>query len=502
MHRIAAALVTLLLTSPAFAALSPELTAFVTGPAKHLMTRAETRQWKAIKTDEGAEAFIAFFWAKRDPTIDTRRNEAKEAFDERVAFADENFSNERVRGALTDRGRVLILLGHPTSFADIVENLGTTGVNDQSRPAGRIQRWLYRKADLPSFFNRPEVEIEFFDPSRKNDYGMNVGITAGGGLTQRALVIDLLDRAREQSVISASMTAPPTYPDEAEALFAPFVSKPVEEAPPEPVDTSLRSEALRAAIDEARKGSSSIAQPALTWRQFESEGDKVRVPLLVSLPPAFGLEAGADVTAFGAVVNGSGDVVASFEESVVLNDSRGDLYIDRLLVLDPGQYVAFAGVAQSERAIALGRTKMTVERPGATTSVSSLILSNNVFELTSLDPNQAFALSGMKAVPKADRRFRKNHDLWYVLVIRNPAVDGEGLPKIRARLITKSGGEARSTPEKKVAAYPLNDSENDYWIGSSIPLSSFASGDYRVVVIVTDAIANKSYEVEDHFTIE
>src|SRR2546428_1836028 len=70
------------------------------GPAKHLMTKEEMKQWKAIRTDHEAEAFIDLFWARRDPTPDTPRNELREAFEQRVAFADQQFTSHRVRGSM------------------------------------------------------------------------------------------------------------------------------------------------------------------------------------------------------------------------------------------------------------------------------------------------------------------------------------------------------------------------------------------------------------------
>ena len=97
----------------AAAQLGPKYADWGDGPAQHLMTKEEKKQWKTLHTDADAAAFVELFWAKRDPTPDTPRNEFREAFDARVKFADDNFTNHRMRGALTDRGKVFILLGPP-----------------------------------------------------------------------------------------------------------------------------------------------------------------------------------------------------------------------------------------------------------------------------------------------------------------------------------------------------------------------------------------------------
>ncbi|HLJ75636.1 MAG TPA: GWxTD domain-containing protein, partial [Thermoanaerobaculia bacterium] len=94
-----------------FAQLSMAKADWAQGPVKYLMTRDEQAQWNALKSDADADQFIALFWARRDPTPNTPENEFKEAFDQRVAYADQHFGTARQKGSLTDRGRVLILFG-------------------------------------------------------------------------------------------------------------------------------------------------------------------------------------------------------------------------------------------------------------------------------------------------------------------------------------------------------------------------------------------------------
>ena len=84
------------------------------GPAGFLLTKKEKKEWKkGVKTAEQAEHFIELFWAKRDPYLETPLNEFVQGFSLRVEAADEAFGTDKQRGALTDRGRVLILLGRP-----------------------------------------------------------------------------------------------------------------------------------------------------------------------------------------------------------------------------------------------------------------------------------------------------------------------------------------------------------------------------------------------------
>ena len=111
---LAVAAVALAMSVSAFAALSPKYADWPKGPEQWLMTRDDGRAWKSITTDEQAQAFIDLFWARRDPTPGTLRNEAREEFEGRVVYADTNYKSYRgKRGSLTEPGRVFILLGSP-----------------------------------------------------------------------------------------------------------------------------------------------------------------------------------------------------------------------------------------------------------------------------------------------------------------------------------------------------------------------------------------------------
>src|SRR5215212_1659309 len=111
--RIAVAMVILLAAVSAFA-LSDQYVQFGKGPAQWIMTKDEAAQWKKIGTDADAQAFIDLFWAKRDTTPGTPDNEFKDLFEARVKYADEHFAHGRTKGSMTDRGRVLIVMGSPS----------------------------------------------------------------------------------------------------------------------------------------------------------------------------------------------------------------------------------------------------------------------------------------------------------------------------------------------------------------------------------------------------
>src|SRR6185369_14114032 len=115
MRKILIAVAVAIAAVSAYAQLSPQYVDWGKGPVQFLMTPEEQAKWKTIKTDADASAFVDLFWARRDPTPATPKNEYKEQFDSRVKYADEHFTAGRTKGSLSDRGKVLILFGPPKS---------------------------------------------------------------------------------------------------------------------------------------------------------------------------------------------------------------------------------------------------------------------------------------------------------------------------------------------------------------------------------------------------
>lgn len=102
------------------------------GPVRYLMTTEERRTFDRLSDPMSRGEFIAHFWKIRDTRPETPENEFRQEFDKRVAFADAQFTQDEVRGSLTDRGLVFVMLGPPTWIG---RKPLTTG-DDSSDPAG------------------------------------------------------------------------------------------------------------------------------------------------------------------------------------------------------------------------------------------------------------------------------------------------------------------------------------------------------------------------------
>ncbi len=194
------------------------------GPVRWLLTPDERRDYEGLVDPISRSELIANFWRTRDPRPDTPDNEFREEFDKRVAFADSRFVQDEVRGSLTDRGMVFILMGPPSysgrrplkTGEDVADDPGLSryspseihaasgpGGSNTDRAARQTQVtgpgtsildassnwkevWHYQRSNLPKAI--PDLELEFTFLT-KSGYGKNV-------LQRDTNILTALDRSK------------------------------------------------------------------------------------------------------------------------------------------------------------------------------------------------------------------------------------------------------------------------------------------------------------------
>jgi len=178
------------------------------GPARYLMTSDERDAYGRLSEAVARSEFISEFWKRRDPNPETPANEFRDEFERRVAFADARMAQDEVRGSLTDRGMVFVLLGPPTYIGrrplktgeDMNDDEGMIIYSDRAvanalRPLSGAQAaivydkmtgpnnrlpnsdgnyrevWHFRREALPAGVSYHEVNFDFIT---KKGYGKNV----------------------------------------------------------------------------------------------------------------------------------------------------------------------------------------------------------------------------------------------------------------------------------------------------------------------------------------
>jgi GWxTD domain-containing protein len=194
------------------------------GPVRWLLTPEEKRAYADSVNPISRSELITNFWRVRDPRPDTPENEFREEFDKRVAFADARFAQDEVRGSLTDRGMVFVLMGPPTysgrrplktgdDSADAAglsrytpseirasEQMGGSNTDRAARQeqvtgpgtsildasANWIEAWHYERVNLPREIPNQALEFDFVT---KVGYGKNV-------LQRDQAILTALERSR------------------------------------------------------------------------------------------------------------------------------------------------------------------------------------------------------------------------------------------------------------------------------------------------------------------
>lgn len=134
-----------------------------------LASDAEKEEWGRIREDAARQAFIDRFWQQRGP-------ELRAAVARRIAFADRFFAvPEEPRGAMSDRGRVFVLLGPPARvYRKGLQRGETTLMSAPVRAplTGNLERWIYFKPQLASNVAVQQVEFRFITQPGYGEYVM------------------------------------------------------------------------------------------------------------------------------------------------------------------------------------------------------------------------------------------------------------------------------------------------------------------------------------------
>lgn len=124
------------------------------GPVRWLMLPAEENAFRRLRTSRDATRFVEEFWRRRDPDPRTPENPYLDTFWERVEAADRLYGEGRKRGAMTDRGRTLVVLGPPSIVRVSQQAAPDWNPRRPTRDPGfsvrqmTVESWEYRPDDL------------------------------------------------------------------------------------------------------------------------------------------------------------------------------------------------------------------------------------------------------------------------------------------------------------------------------------------------------------------
>lgn len=499
---------------------SPEFTYYA--------TEDEQAAWKAVKSDEEAQKFNNLFWGRRHPDYQkTARNAFRDRFDALAAKADELFAlgkpgDKRFRrGALTERGKVLILLGAPKAMGSkVMSSQDSVAAANAEGGDGRflsatsggmtiVTKFQYEKDQLPEWAGVKALVLTFTVDQT----------TLSESLDKIGDVKRIQKKAIAAALVNPKMTEPPVYKTreehEAEQRAAAEAAAEAAKGPVLSAPVRARLDALVAAEPSGDLGILPLAfgdKVTHLMVQLAVPGAVVAAPADPAAPAA--PAASAPAMKVAVLVKGKdGKDAARREEAAVLQKTKGDFFVDYSLPVPPGDYDVAMVLLD-----ATGAEKIAAHRPvnvpalPAEFGVSALVLACNDLPFENPKGDEPFVFAARKFVVPGSNKFQRTDGLAYMARFYNPSVDPATKKLQLKRTISikpKSGStidvpqppdEPMAVPEQQGAStalvLDLAGAIVDVNVGEY-----FRPGDYTLILKVTDVVSGKSVEAKAPFTL-
>jgi len=481
-----ACLALLLLAAPGWAQLSQKYAGWDEGPVRWLLTQDEKKAYDALKSDAEAQKFIDLFWAKRDPNLETRANEFKLDFEARVRAADKQFTEEKgPRGALTDRGRVLIVLGKPAkrwheSIQAFLSRIyggsavgGATATSARGAQAqmhgvsfnpskGQADVWVYTREQIPEKVKLPKrvesVIFAFLDNEGSDHYILDRQLkTAKWGLKA-------LEMGPAVYLVHPDMTELPTFP-----LL--------------PGTTVATAEQLAWLDDENApwpEGASAGAVQGVTTERILPAWVYVLLPK--KTPPADRI--------VGRLTGPDGRVEGTFQKRVTgIKSVRGMVY-ELSVPAQVGTSKLELALSSRGKPLAVHPVEIVLEDvPLDSTWITPFVAGAEIYEQKQYTAGTPFVYGGYHLVLRPDGHYSFGENLDYFCLVVRPKEGEDGKPKAKVKIaLYQDGKRLTGRPYQPAELSPVE--PNVYMYGSQLPMGIFnKGGTYSLKVTLKDEIS-------------
>lgn len=447
-----------------------------------IITDQEKKEFKKLKTDESKEEFIKLFWAKRDPTPQTEKNEYKEEYYRRLEHVKARFRYGYKTGLQTDQGKVYLLFGEPKVF-----NQGPqTGAQQES------EIWVYRT--LP-WMNYPKETFAFvFTPidigpmDKENPEFValdRVGHSLNRQLTDSRVMQAFYD-LKNKIIFNPELTELPVYPES--VSFSPDTFE---------GDLILQVKSTGENIEKV-----TVEEKVLILKSKNMENS---MTLFLKIGPVQPSNFKSDrVFVFGELE--SEESTKDFREEKVIIQQDDDSYITYTsLPVSAGEYEMFLGFYTPDHScFSLKEKKITVpDYWGEDLAVSSLLASPQVDEINTSQKKgelDAFHVGKYRLEPYFSQEYTKDQTLNVFYYIYNLSRDQEGNSSFTISYALSVGGNRYNMqPQQRQQQTKEGDALVE---GTRFPISALpAAGKYELIVTVTDDLNGKSVEERLKFTL-
>ena len=483
----------------------------------YIITPEEKSVFSGLTTHEEKEQFIEQFWRRRDSDPRTAHNEYKEEHYRRIAYANDHF-HSGVEGWYTDRGKIYIKFGPPTS----IEKNPTGTVYDRRITEGGgttmtypFEVWYYQYLEGVG----TGIEIEFVDSTNTGRYEMamrpdekdalfyttNAGNTLfeSLGLDNRALRLRRSDAMRPLGLgddLVDPGASPFTKLDRLYRLERPIAN---------------RFDDLRTLVDTRIRYDSLPFTFRGDW--FRASADRAIVNLTLRLDPkqlSFftipGTEAKRAEVKLFARAQTLNRVVYEFEDVLsvdVAPDEVSGLEVflyQYTIPLKIGRY-KLSLILQEEKSGKIGSAESMVLVPRAKpeeVNVSSILLADQIGPATTREfPAPFVTAGGLKIYPNMGNVFSPDSPIGLYAEIYNLGIDqSTGRPSIDvlAEMIGPRGQVVQKEDLTSIATVFYGDRVS---VARLWPQPDLATGSYTFRLSVNDRIGNQEIRRETGLTV-
>jgi GWxTD domain-containing protein len=470
MKKTVLSIIVLLISSSAAAQISERFSGYFEGPEGFLLTKKEKKVWKNVSSDAEAEEFIALFWARRDPDLSTAVNEFRLDFDQRVEAADRLFGFETTRGALSDRARVLILLGACSRRDNRPPDTDANSVRDPNVAAGTgsgmlpsdslyenrgsTEIWEYLGAELPVPFNQYFLHAVFLETNvDDNDY--------------------ILDRSNAplMHVLGGAPDALVSNPDLTEAPELGLIP------------------GTRPASDE-QKG----------WFALDENPWPDAIPVIATSGVAPGpshflwvhLELDENTAGFASIVGRVRDSEMGEELGSFVIPAQDVTIAERTMEFSvpvvEGEWLLDIALSGETGPLQTGTFNVeTARTPDGRTVVAPFVWGVDVRQVPDSKLGDPFNIAGWRVEPMLHSRFLTSSggNLSYMAYVFDPELDAEGNPQFSVSISLSKEGQLVAKTEPQPA--PLNKLAEGTWLfGRGLPLERFSQPGLYVLTVVLE----------------
>ncbi len=468
----------------------------------------ELKAWNKLRTDEEREQFIGEFWRLRDPDPDTEENEYREAYYERVEYANEHFSSA-IAGVKTDRGRIYLKFGKP----DEVESHPAGGNYNRELSEGGgststypFERWWYR--NLPG---RSDVQIEFVDPTSTGEYRIarnpfekDALLHVGGAVAAKSGI------SQADYVLAASGLGNP-FSSRANDSWIDWMDR-----------LKLRDEAP--AVNFDRSGGTGTSSPviednlihsAIQVSYFKQSDDRVIVAFTVQTDnrdlvfrDVGGLQS-ARLNISGRLTSVAGRRIGFFEDAVTTTATASELAeakarksaYQKAVPLLPGRYRVDLLVRDIESgAASVQRVGFEVPKFGVNLTSSSLILASVLEQISDIPASRQFVIGDKKVIPNLTAEYHRGSPVGVYMQIYNAGIDQTTLrPSVDVEYaLIKDGKEVVKQVEDWRGISTTGDRLT---LARLIDSRNLNPGDYTIEVRANDRVSGAGLVQKEKFSI-